>query len=126
MGHVYELHPDIRKKFDLLCRTSVAVINMTALLSHPSSTRLFTPIPQYPEISYDITVELSSSDRIAPRIRAAEEAKEFLRSIDVVDIFDAESSYNVTLRCTYGSDERTLTEEEVQEEHADVVQKISG
>jgi len=47
-------------------------------------------------------------------------ASDLLESVEVADLFsdpEKEGTYNLTLRCTYRKEDRTLTEEEVKKEH---------
>jgi len=50
-----------------------------------------------------------------------------LESVEVADLFSKEGSesYNLTLRFTYRSPERTLTEAEVKQEHERILETLN-
>lgn len=124
VGKLFEVHPAVRERFDLPHRSAALTINLDALLKIAPAARHAASVSQYPAITYDVTMTLDRRKilkRILEKIRAS---SPLLESVQVADIYSGKplqkDQYNVTVRCTYRSTERTLTEEEVKKEHGKI------
>lgn len=124
IGRVFEIHPSVRKAFDLPERAACALINLDVLFALAPAPHIAQSLPQFPAVTYDVTFTLTprmSAEDLISRIR---NISPLLVSAEIVDLYRgaplAHDQYSVTIRCTYRSDERTLTEEEVKREHAKV------
>lgn len=124
VGTIAEVHPTVRGAFDLPFRTAVVLLDLTALLAQPCEDVLAQPLPSFPAVTYDLTVPRRHSKPVGELMAALAGSHPLLRSVVVADLYHAPSQapdeYNLTLRCTYRSDERTLTEEEVKTAHQTV------
>ncbi len=129
LGHLFELHPTVLQRFDLPHRAAVAIIDMAAVFSLPPSVIVASPLPQFPAISYDVTVTRSQQDEVSPLLRELQGSDPLLESVAVADLYSGkplkDDEYNLTLRFTYRAPDRTLTEEEAQKIHQKMVEKIS-
>jgi len=98
-----------------------ASINLTTLLSLTRKEKVATPLPRFPAITYDLTIPMTQKKSLSTLLEKLRGSSLLLESIVVHDIFESSSlgkgSYNLTLRCTYRSSERTLKEDEVKAEH---------
>ncbi|MFH0851839.1 MAG: phenylalanine--tRNA ligase beta subunit-related protein, partial [Candidatus Peregrinibacteria bacterium] len=121
IGLVCELKPSVCSTFDLPGRAAVVLLDFTSLLAFPLESAIFTPLPQYPSITYDLTVTLDASKKSADVLAKVRKSSPLLTDVSVVDLYEgaplAKGQYNLTVRCTYRSPDRTLTEEEVKKEH---------
>ncbi|MEI8230904.1 MAG: phenylalanine--tRNA ligase subunit beta [Candidatus Peregrinibacteria bacterium] len=121
VGILCELHPDVNKAFDLPARSAVALLDVTTLLELPKKPAIFSPIAEFPAITYDLTVTLDSSKSAEKLISKIRGSSPLLTSVIAADLYDGKplesGKYNLTLRCTYQAKDRTLTEEEVKKEH---------
>ena len=121
VGMVCELNPNVVAAFDLPGRAAVGLLDLTTLLAMPMPPAIFMPIPQYPSITYDLTVTMDAAQKSADFIAKVRKSSPLLADVSVVDLYEgaplAKGQYNLTVRCTYRSPDRTLTEEEVKREH---------
>jgi len=126
VGLVCELKPSVCLAFDLPGRAAVVLLDLTSLLALPFGPAIFSPLPQYPSITYDLTVTLDATKKSADFIAKVRKSSPLLVDVSVVDLYEgaplAKGQYNLTVRCTYRAPDRTLTEEEVKREH----EKIAG
>ncbi|MDO8469238.1 MAG: phenylalanine--tRNA ligase subunit beta [Candidatus Peribacter sp.] len=130
VGMVCELHPNVVAAFDLPGRAAVGLLDLTTLLALPMQPAIFMPIPQYPSITYDLTVTLDASRKSADFIAKVRKSSPLLADVSVVDLYEgaplAKGQYNLTVRCTYRASDRTLTEEEVKKEHEKIGLGVGG
>jgi len=136
IGVVCELKPSVSSAFDLPGRAAVVLLDLTKLLALPSETAVFTPISQFPSITYDLTVTLDASQKSADFITKVRKSSPLLADVSVVDLYEGgrthegvqlpKGAYNLTVRCTYRSPDRTLTEEEVKREHQKILELVGS
>ena len=92
--------------------------------------RVFRPIPRYPYIERDLSVIVErncSGDMIKHLISRL--GHDIITSVVPFDLYRGESIpegyQSVALRIRYQSEDRTLTDEEVQEVHSRVVETVT-
>jgi len=124
IGELFEIHPVIRSNFDLPHRASAARLDLSALLSLEAAITVAKPVPQFPEITYDITIPFSQEKSVAEFVAKVEKTSDLLESVEVAKLFAKGSdmqNYNLTLRCIYRAKDRTLKEKEAKEAHKAVL-----
>lgn len=130
VGKLFEVHPAVRASFDLPHRSAALTINLDALLKIAPNKRHATAVAQYPTITYDVTMTLDRKKELQKILEKIRNSSSLLTSVEVADIYSGKTlskdQYNVTVRCTYRSPERTLTEEEVKKEQAKVEEAIKN
>ncbi|PIR49655.1 phenylalanine--tRNA ligase subunit beta [Candidatus Peregrinibacteria bacterium CG10_big_fil_rev_8_21_14_0_10_54_7] len=130
VGIFFELHPVIAKRFGLPERTSVALINLTALFAKEGKKKVAVPLPQFPSIVYDETVEFSHNRALGEAIEKARKTSELLENVEVADLYGKDElgvqRYKLTLRCTYRAQDRTLKEEEAKKVHEKVMKQFAS
>ncbi|MEK7563696.1 MAG: hypothetical protein AAB544_04880, partial [Patescibacteria group bacterium] len=124
-GKLFEIHPSVRKRFDLPHRAAGVTMDLDVLLKIAPKERHAKALPQFPAITYDVTMTLDRSKALKGILEKIRTSSPLLESVEVADIYSGKpltkEQYNVTVRCTYRSTERTLTEEEVKKEHDKVL-----
>lgn len=101
---------------------AAAELSLEKLFSHLKLTKTFMPLPKYPGITRDISLALREDTPIAKVAQAAKDAgRPLLRKIEVTDYYKGkqipDGEIGLTLSCFYHSDQRTLTEPEVNHVH---------
>ena len=117
-GHIYELHPETLRKFDIAGSAALFDIDMDALFSAKKADRAFTELQKYPEVPFEVSV-LADRNVYADDIRRLilRSDEKLVRTVDVVTVYEGspipEGKKSVSLKATFASNERTLAPEEI-------------
>lgn len=127
VGFAFTIHPDVAERFDLPTASAAARVDCSALMALSPVTAAARTLPHFPAIRYDETITRSQNQPMETLLRNIRSAHELLESVDVTDLYQPKGArdYNLTLRFTYRSPERTLTEEEAKKAH-EAVMKASA
>ena len=121
VARVFDLKPSVLGAFDLPHRAVAATIDVTQLSALTGSITKAAPIPSFPAISYDLTVQRSHADAVGPLLQKLRGASPLLENVAVHDLYAGKNiptgAYSMTLRFTYRAADRTLTEDEAKKEH---------
>ena len=121
IGTLFEVSAEVKQKFDLPARAAALTLDVTALKDIPAATIVAKVVPEFPAITYDTTIEMTHDKSAGNLLKQISESSKLLESVDIADIYGKESgAYKLTLRCTYRSPDKTLTDEEVKKEYANV------
>jgi phenylalanyl-tRNA synthetase beta chain len=127
VGFLTEVHPDVCARFDLPQRAAVATLDLKTLLAFPAASRTPEALPQFPAVSYDVTVTRSQNQSTEKLLETLRKSSPLLEKVEIIDLFEKKSGgspsqeYNLTLRFTYRAKERTLTENEAKQEQEKVL-----
>ena len=104
---------------DLDSRAIVAELDLELLLEVDMSERHFAPLPKYPDSLFEMSVVMPTREpyqRLDELVRANVESS-LLREINVIAVYEgaplAEGEKSVSVKLHLGSDERTLSGEEL-------------
>ena len=129
-GYFGELHPDVQKSYDLPFKTYVFEIDLEPIFSLSPSPKIFKALPKFPSVRRDIAVivpENVSHDAIVEVIK--EKGKPLLEEIKLFDIYRGkpipEGYSSLAYALTYRSLEKTLTDQEVNAQHAEIVKALT-
>lgn len=129
VGFMGELAPKKIREHDLPAQVQVFQILLEPLFVQTRKDRVFKPIPRYPYMERDLSfiVERNcSGDKIKHLISRL--GHDIITSVILFDLYRGESipdgRQSITLRVRYQSEDRTLTDEEVQEVHSLVMQAL--
>ncbi len=125
VGFLTEVHPEVLARFGLPARTAVATLDLTSLLALPSATVTPAPLPSFPAVTYDVTMQRTQKQTTQELLKKLRAASALLENVEVIDLFDGaplkNDEYNLTLRFTYRAKDRTLTEDEAKKEQEKVL-----
>ncbi len=125
IGTMGELHPTYQSRFGLNWRTAVAEVNLSLLLTAPTVSSGYTPLPAYPTVTRDIAFVVSTSTTHDQLIRTISRVHPLIRSAMLFDVYQGkgveEGKKSVGYRLTYRSDEKTLETKEIDDAHAAVI-----
>ncbi len=129
IGYVGELAPGKMREHQLQSRVQLFEILLEPLFVHSRKETVFKPLPRYPYVERDLSViveEKVSGDTIKRLISRS--GHDIITSVILFDLFRGESiregHKSMAFRIRYQSEERTLTDEEVQEVHSRVVETL--
>ncbi len=121
-GKIYatfgEVHPDVRKEYDLEVRAYVAQVALDKLFELPEKKVVYRPLPKFPAVQRDFALLCDEKIPVAALERAIRDgAGRLCEKIQLFDVYTGAQipegkksvAYSVVLRSMEG----TLTEEEV-------------
>jgi phenylalanyl-tRNA synthetase beta chain len=93
-------------------------VSLEKILTLANLGKRYVPLPRYPGITRDISFILKQENSVKDLLSVLQEkGRPLLRSLEITDYYKGRqipAGYRgLTLSCTYGSSERTLTEEEI-------------
>ena len=126
MGIMGEVHPDVAENYGLGLRTYAAELFFDRLLEFESREIHYVKPPKFPSTSRDIAMIVKESTPVAEIEAVIEEAApEILRGAKLFDIYRGvqvgPGAKSVAYSLTYRRDDRTLTDEETEAAHAEVI-----
>jgi phenylalanyl-tRNA synthetase beta chain len=123
VGVLGKLKRDVLDKFDIKNRdVFMAELYLEKVFAAAQLKKKFTPPPRYPGINRDISFILKDDISIKEVLESIKaQGGQLLRNINIIDYYKGEqipSGYRgLTISCFYCSDERTLTETEINPTH---------
>lgn len=115
IGVLNTLHP---KTLSKIAKNAVVVcveIDMDELLAVEFSNLDFAEPSRFPSVEYDLSLLMPEGVRFDEISTCWKKLKiKELREVSVIDIYDAQGVKSITVRFSFGLDDRTLTGEEVQ------------
>lgn len=115
VGVLNTLHP---KTLSRIAKNAVVVcaeIDMDELLAVAFQNLDFAEPSRFPSVEYDLSLLMPEGVRFDQISTCWKELKiKELRGVSVIDIYDAQGIKSITVRFSFGLDDRTLTGEEVQ------------
>jgi len=130
VGSFGQLHPKVALAYDLGDRAILAAeLDLEALLAAVPERFAYTPVPRFPAALRDIAVtveEAMTAERIVAEIRTA--GGELLRGVRIFDVYRGssipEGTKSLAFALTYQADDRTLTENEVNNAHKKIESRL--
>jgi phenylalanyl-tRNA synthetase beta chain len=129
IGFLGEVHPDVLARMDLTGTVIVCELDMDLLAENFSAKATFRNIPRFPSSSRDVAFLVRREVAAAEMLRSATDSlEELLEKVQIFDVYESENipagMKSLGLRFSYRGADRTLTDDEVNEVHARIVQKI--
>lgn len=123
IGVLNTIHPKTLKNIAKNAAVVCIEINMDDLLNIESADLLFNEPSKYPSIDYDLSLVLPEGVRFDSLKQCWDGLKiKELNHVSIIDIYDNGTVKSITIRLSFGRDDRTLTSEEVQK-HVDAILK---
>jgi phenylalanyl-tRNA synthetase beta chain len=125
VGTIGEIHPSIQRKLDVPERILFAEISLHDLYPLMKCDVKMAPLMVYPSSARDWTITLNEAitfDELLKGVRKV--SSKLLETVSLVDIYRSEKlgnqQKNVTLRFIYRDKEKTVSQEDVDAEHAKI------
>ncbi len=129
-GYIGEIRSEIKKQFEIEGRVVVAEINLDILRTQRRSERKYSPVSRFPAVRRDLAFVINAKVPVADIIRKLySSGGSIVRKIKLFDIFVDDrfgfDKKSVAFRLELQSDERTLTDEEVDSQIKKITDSIS-
>ncbi len=129
IGCIGKVDPETMKRFDLGRDAYVLEANLSALLGCAAREIAFKPISRFPSVQRDISMMVGGdvkSGEIVETISAAGDA--LIRDVTIFDMYQGkqiqQDKKSLALTVRYQSEERTLTDDEVNVVHGRVIDAL--
>jgi phenylalanyl-tRNA synthetase beta chain len=123
------LHPDVLERFDLGAGAIVIEVDLAALAGRVEPARRYAPIPRFPASTRDLALVVHDDTSAGDVLAAVRDAAGSLAAD--VTLFDRfvggaipEGHRSLAFHVVYRADDRTLTDAEVDEQHAKAVAEV--
>lgn len=131
VGTIGKLDNEIAATYKFKQPIYVAEVNLQMLLENAEEPAFYQPLSIYPSIIRDVSL-LTKRDLTFEEIRSEINIQNFelCQKVEFVDVFEgkgmADDERSITIRLEYRSDEKTLTEEEVENVHQKILNKLES
>ncbi|MBI4067681.1 phenylalanine--tRNA ligase subunit beta [Candidatus Gottesmanbacteria bacterium] len=119
LATIGKLHPSLSTKFALKKDTYIAYLNVENIIKVYNPLKKFTPIPQYPAIIEDITIQIKSNTQIGLIIDNIYEISNLVKNVELIDRY----KNKVTLRISYQDPTKNLTTEDIETIREEIIRK---
>ena len=126
LGIVGEVHPKVQEAFGLTRKVYVFELNISKLLKYANPSGSYTPLPKFPAIVRDLSITLPLNTSVAEVLSEIKSnSGEWLETVTLFDVYTGgqvgEGMRSLAFSLTFRSSDRTLTDEEINECHAKIV-----
>ncbi len=129
VGLVGEIHPRVRRNFDLKQTAFILELELDKIISLMPPAAGFKPIPRFPAIYRDITIIVDRGIETQTVLEAVDKISEDLvERRHLFDVFEgdpiAAGKKSVSFRITYRSSAKTLEDDDVNDLHRAITDKL--
>lgn len=130
LGIMGEIHPEVAELYGLSVRCYAAELLFAEMEKLANTEKIYHAIPKFPAIVRDISLVVDEETEVNEiKKAAAETGGALLEGIELFDIYRGaqagEGKKSLAFSLTYRSYERTLTDEEVQIDHARILKVLA-
>ena len=129
VGLVGEIHPRVLGSFDLKQTAFIFELQLDKVAELIPETRFSKPIPRFPAIYRDITIIIDRGIEAQTVLEAVEKLhEELVEHLHLFDVFEgnpiAAGKKSVSFRVTYRSSDKTLEDDDVNELHKSITDRL--
>lgn len=129
LGALGSLHPDVQEAFDLKQRIFLCELDFDQLYDLRQPHPLFKSLPRYPSVIRDMALVVDEDLPVRePWDFVWNQQVPLLERLEIFDIYRSPQlgvgKKSIGYRLTYRANDRNLTDEEVNEVHAELVAKV--
>ena len=130
VGFLGELHPLVAKEYDLMQKAVVMQINLQTLYPFVKVLPEYHSLPKFPASERDIAITVNRSIPVAEIEQVIREfGGKYLLQVSLFDVYESEQigkeNRSLAYRLTFQCEERTLTDEEVNEAFQAIVDHLA-
>jgi phenylalanyl-tRNA synthetase beta chain len=131
LGEMGQLSPVLARKSDLRDAVFLAELDLDQLLARRNPAKSFKALPQFPAIRRDVAMlvpETTTHEIVVQTVKKAKPAN--LENVELFDVFRGKNvpagQKSMAYAFTYRSQEKTLTDAEVNAAHAKIVEAFKS
>jgi phenylalanyl-tRNA synthetase beta chain len=129
VGLVGEIHPRVREVFDLKQAAYILELDLGKVIAQIPPATKSRPIPKFPAIYRDITIIVDRSIETQTVLATVDNIREDLvENLHLFDVFEGEpiaaGKKSVSFRITYRSSDKTLEDDDVNDLHKSITEKL--
>jgi phenylalanyl-tRNA synthetase beta chain len=129
IGAVGELLPEVAHAFELSPSVHIFELDLPVVALHVKEEIVFTPLPRFPSVTRDVAVTIDrgiSAEEIMAIMEKID--NRYIESIEIFDCYQGDpipvGKKGLAFRIRYRSLDRTLTDEEVNQFHQEVLEHL--
>jgi phenylalanyl-tRNA synthetase beta chain len=129
IGSLGELLPEVAHAFELPPGVFIFELDLPRLAQHVTEEIAFTPLPRFPSVTRDVAVTIDAginAEETMAIIRGVD--NRYIESIEVFDCYQGDpipaGKKGLAFRISYRSPDRTMTDEEVNQFHQEVLDRL--
>lgn len=129
LGVLGEAHPEVRNRYEIHGRLYLFEIDFEEILKRAVTGKQFRPLPKFPAVYRDLSLVVDEdleSEKIVEAIWTFRGP--FIDEVHLFDVYQGTpippGKKSASYRIRYQSDDRTLTDEEVNEHHEGVISRL--
>ncbi len=131
VGTIGRLADEIAQSYKFKQPVFIAEIDLQTILQADQLKVLYRPLPVYPSVERDISLLIKRNTAFTEiKNTIVLQNFELLRQVEFVDIYEgkgiADDERSLTIRLVYRSNERTLTDEQVETVHTRILEKLES
>jgi len=129
LGVLGELHPQVLGHYEIHGRGYLFEMDFSKMVQWAGEEKRFQSLPKFPEVYRDLSVVVDKtleSERVMEAIRALRQP--FVGEVSLFDIYEGppipEGKKGISYRIRYQANDRTLTDEEVNQYHEKILTRL--
>ena len=129
LGVLGEVHPQILSHYEIQGRAYLFEIDFEQMVKWTGEGRRFRPLPKLPAVYRDLSVvieEALEAEKVVEAILTFRQP--FIEEVNLFDVYRGapiqEGKKGVSYRIRYQAEDRTLTDEEVNQYHEEVISRL--
>jgi phenylalanyl-tRNA synthetase beta chain len=129
LGLLGEVHPQVLERYEIPGRAYLFEIDFEQLVKRAREGKWFRPLPRFPAVYRDLSLVLDDAlevEGVVEAIRAFQHP--FIEEVTLFDIYRGapipEGKKGVSFRIRYQANDRTLTDEEVNQDHEKLISRL--
>ena len=131
IGHIFDLHPGVLKKYDIEANTAAFEINFSQIITAGLSPTLYAPLSKLPSLTFDISVVMNERTEIGEIEQIIKDCGgKLVKNIELFDIYEGKNieqgKKSFAFRITLHTEERTLTDEDMAEIQKKIFDKLTS
>ncbi len=130
IGYLGKVNPEVLKLYEIDQDVYLAELSLSKLRDMKAEEAVFKPLSKYPPVERDVSFILPYDIGVGDIVEYIRRVHETIRKVYVFDLFVSEKlgsgKKSVGFRILFQSDERTLTDEEVNDIHRTIVKLVEN